>query len=204
METNKESPKTTHSDSIESNIKNHEKGGAIDVKLKIEDPVEQKEIELSKCTECKYLLHIKGELEKNISSVNLEKQVNDKKLKDFEDINFKLTEQIKGQNIDFNTFKQENAKLSLINNDLNNKIVELKHNYKSSLEEIQQLKSLLEEQENTLKENYIKNNIVIPIVQTPEINNLNSPFPGGIRVPAKTVNSRSGMSLVNKRSGTLL
>jgi chromosome segregation ATPase len=189
METNKESPKTD----------------STDVQLKVEDPVEQKEIESPeslespKCTECTHLLNIKGELEKNISSVNLEKQVNDKKLKEFEDINFKLTEQMKGYNIDFNTFKQQNTNLSLINNDLNNKIGELKHNYKSSLEEIQQLKSLLEEQEKTLKENYIKNNIVIPIVQTPEIDNLNCPFPGGIRVPTKTVNSRSGMRLVNKR-----
>lgn len=155
----------------------------------------------SECKECKYLLHIKDELEKNISKSVLENETNSKTTEELKDMNFKLNEQIKGQNVDFNTFKQENTKLTLINNDLNNKIMDLKHNYKSSLSEITDLKSLLEEQENTLKDNYIKNNIVIPIIKTPETHNLYQP--SGIRVPVKTINSRSGMQLVNKKAGTL-
>lgn len=155
----------------------------------------------SECKECKYSLHIKTELEKNISNAFLESERNSKTIEELKDMNFKLNEQIKGRNVDFNTFKQENTKLTLINNDLNNKIMDLKHNYKSSLSEITDLKTLLEEQESTLKDNYIKNNIVIPIIEIPETHNLYQP--SGIRIPVKTINSRSGMQLVNKKAGTL-
>ena len=170
---------------------------------KLESKQESKleQAEEAPCKECKYLLHIKSSLEKELARVQEEQKGNEKKVEELSDMNYKLNEHLNTYNIDFNTFKQENTKLTIQVNELNNKIADLKRNYNSILTDKTELQTKLNEQEASLKEKYLKNNIVIPIATETENPSLYEP--SGIRVPVKMTNSRSGIKLVNKRAGTL-
>lgn len=150
---------------------------------------------------------IKTSLEETLINVKNEAMENEKKYNEIktkneilEDKNKKLNDKIKTLTSEFNNFKNENSKLSIQNTELNNKNMEIKHTYKQSLIQIEDLKKIINDQEKQIKTEYEKNNICIPIK---EIGIKQETAPIGIKQVYKEVNNRSGVNFTHKKGAQI-